>query len=78
VKKPLLRAEQIALRLVRTWWRPVTCIGIAGGTLANLVVIPLVTWAVPNLAEGAAWITACAAAFAIREVGKKWGTADEQ
>jgi hypothetical protein len=28
------------------------------------------------MGEGAAWIGACAAAFAVREVGKAWGTAE--
>jgi len=71
----ILRVQEMALCVVRKWWRPVTCIGIAGGTIINLCIIPLATWTIPNLAEGAAWITACAATFAVREVGKKWGTA---
>jgi hypothetical protein len=77
IMKRALRLQEIALCLVRKWWRPVTCVGIAGGTVVNLVVIPLKTWTVPNLAEGAAWIGACAAAFAVREVGKAWGTASD-
>lgn len=72
----LLISQEMALCFVRKWWRPVTCIGIACGTVVNLVIIPLGTWTLPNLAEGAAWITSCAAAFAVREVGKKWGTTD--
>jgi hypothetical protein len=76
VKKRILRAEEIALDRIRRWWRPVTCAGIAAGTIINLCIIPIGTWTLPSLAEGAAWITACAAAFAVREVGKHWGTAD--
>lgn len=76
LKDRLLAIEGVALCIVRKWWRPATCVGIAGATVINLCIIPLVTWTVPSLAEGAAWITACAAAFAVREVGKSWGTAE--
>lgn len=76
MRKHLLRAEQVLLNRIRQWWRPATCVGIAAGTIINLCVIPLATWKLPSLAEGAAWITACAAAFAVREVGKAWGTAE--
>lgn len=76
-KQRFLAAQDMALCLIRKWWRPVTCVGIAGGTVINLCVIPLMKREPPNLAEGAAWITACAAAFAVREVGKRWGTADK-
>lgn len=76
IKKSASAALDVVICFVRRAWRPATCVGIAGGTLINLCIIPLVTWTVPNLAEGAAWITACAAAFAVREVGKKWGTVE--
>lgn len=76
IRRKVLAAQETALCFVRKWWRPATCIGIAAGTLINLCIIPVATWTIPNLAEGAAWITACAAAFAVREVGKKWGTAE--
>ena len=77
IKDRIMQAQGIALCVVRKWWRPVTCIGIAGGTVINLCIIPLLTKKSPSLTEGAAWITACAAAFAVREVGKAWGTADK-
>lgn len=76
LKDRILRAEQIALRLVRTWWRPVTCIGIAAGTIINLVVIPLLTMKVPSLSEGALWIGACTAAFGVRAFEKVQGAAE--
>ena len=76
LKARLLAIQETALCIVRQWWRPVTCVGIAAATIINLCIIPLVKWEIPNLAEGAAWITACAAAFGVRELGKKWGTAD--
>ena len=63
----LLRAQEMALCLVRKWWRPCTCIGIAGGAIVNLIVIPLMKREVPNMAEAAAYVTAATAAFAVRE-----------
>lgn len=74
--KRFLRAQEAMLCFVRKWWRPVTCVGVAGGAVVNLVVIPLYRWEVPNMAEAAAYVTAAAAMFAVREVGKKWGTAE--
>jgi hypothetical protein len=72
----LMRGQEIALCVVRKWWRPVTCIGIAGGAVVNLVYLPLHNHTTIDLTAGAAFVTACAAAFAVREVGKAWGTAD--
>lgn len=67
----------MALCLVRKWWRPITCVGIAGGAIVNLIVIPLWKREVPNMAEAAAYVTAATAAFAVREWGKFQGTADK-
>lgn len=78
VKSRILAWQEVLLCAIRKWWRPATCIGIAAATIINLCVIPLATWTIPNLAEGAAWITACAAAFAVREVGKKWKTVEDK
>lgn len=76
MRKLLSRIQATVLELIRRWWRPISCVGIAGGAIVNLVVIPLTTWTVPNMAEAAAYVAAMTAAFAIREVGKKWGTAE--
>ena len=76
MKKLFSRIQAAVLELIRRWWRPISCVGIAGGAIVNLVVIPLTTWTVPNMAEAAAYVAAMTAAFAIREVGKKWGTAE--
>lgn len=75
-KRFINRIQTAALDFIRKWWRPVGCIGIAGGAIVNLIVIPLITWTVPNMAEAAAYVAAMTAAFAIREVGKRWGTAE--
>ncbi|MGE8143033.1 hypothetical protein ACQKOE_13745 [Novosphingobium sp. NPDC080210] len=76
VKATILRWQEVLLCAVRKWWRPITCIGIAGGAIVNLVVIPLVNWEVPNMAEAAAYVTAATAAFAVREWGKVKGVAE--
>ena len=76
IKATILRWQEVALCFVRKWWRPVTCIGIAGGSVVNLVIIPLVNWEVPDMASAAAYVTAATAAFAVREWGKMKGTAE--
>lgn len=76
IKETVLRWQEIALCFVRKWWRPVTCIGIAGGAVVNLVVIPIVNWQVPDLTAAAAYVTAATAAFAVREWGKIKGSAE--
>jgi hypothetical protein len=75
IKDRLSAIQEGALDLIRKWWRPVTCIGIAGGAIVNLIIIPLAKWEVPDMAQAAAYVTAATAAFAVREVGKRWGTA---
>lgn len=76
IKQTVLRVQEMALCAVRKWWRPATCIGIAGGAIVNLVVIPLVNWEVPDMTAAAAYVTAATAAFAVREFGKIKGTAE--
>lgn len=76
VKATILRGQEVLLCAVRKWWRPATCIGIAGGAIVNLVVIPLVNWQVPDMTAAAAYVTAATAAFAVREFGKWKGTAE--
>jgi len=71
LKARLIAAQEMALCLVRKWWRPVTCIGIAGGSLVNLVIIPLWTMTVPDLTAAAAYVAAASAAFGIRAF-EKW------
>ena len=61
LKARVLAVQETALCFVRKWWRPVMLIGVAVATWVNLVLIPLVTWKLPNLTEAAAWIAACGA-----------------
>jgi hypothetical protein len=75
VKAALLTAQEVALCFVSKWWRPVTCIGIAGGAVVNLVVIPLVNWEVPDMTAAAAYVAATTAAFGVRAWEKHKGLA---
>ena len=77
MKATFLRFQEAALCLVRKWWRPVTCIGIAGGMIVNAVVIPLVKWEVPDMTALAAYVAAATAAFGVRAWEKAKGVAGE-
>ena len=66
----IMQLQEIALCVVRKWWRPIACIGIAGTVWVNGVMIPLMTKTTPDLTGLAALVTAVAAAFAVREWGK--------
>lgn len=61
---------------VRKTSRPIAFAGVAVGTWVNLVIIPLVKWQVPPLAEAAAWITAVGALSWVRHMDKVKGVAD--
>ncbi len=75
VVRKLERAQEVVLYLVSKWWRPVTCIGIAGGAVVNLVIIPLWTWQVPDMTSAAAYVAASTAAFSVRAWEKRVGVA---
>jgi len=62
--------EKKVRELVRVWWRPATCIGIAGGVIVNGVVMPLMRTEPIDLTGFAAVIASCATVFAVREWGK--------
>lgn len=62
--------EKATRNFVRVWWRPVTCVGIAGGVVVNGVVMPLVRLEPVDLTGWAAVIASCATVFAVREWGK--------
>lgn len=69
--------QRALLCLIRKWWRPFSLVGVGVGTWVNLVIIPLATWQLPNLAEAAAWITALGALSWVREWGKVKGVKDD-
>jgi len=75
MKQAILKWQEAALCLVSKWWRPVTCVGIAGGAIVNLILIPLVNWEVPDLTAAAAYIAAATAAFGVRAWEKRAGVA---
>lgn len=58
--------EKGVLERIRVWWRPVTCIGIAGGVVIHGIVLPLWRQESLDLMGWAAVITACSTAFAVR------------
>lgn len=62
--------EQGTLKRIRVWWRPATCIGIAGGVIINAIVLPLSKNEAMDLTGFAAVIASCATIFAVREWGK--------
>lgn len=69
-------AMDIGLCLIRKWWRPITCVGIAGSVLVHGVILPLMTKQSTDLTGFSALVAAATAAFAVREWGKSKGTAD--
>lgn len=71
----VMRAQEALLCAIRKWWRPVTQIGIAGGAVVNLVVIPLAKWEVPDMTAAAAYVAAATAAFGVRAYEKIKGAA---
>lgn len=70
----IYRVQEIALCLIRKWWRPIAAVGIAGTMIVNGVVLPIILKSFPDLMGLAALITAVAGAFAVREWGKIRGT----
>lgn len=64
--------EAKALNLIRRWWRPVTCIWIAGTMAVHGVVLPLMGKET-DLSGLSLLVTAIAGAFAVREWGKVKG-----
>lgn len=72
----ILAAQETALCIVRTWWRPVICAELAMSVGVNLVYLPLKTGKGIEFAPAAAFVTAIVAAFAVREVGKIMGAND--
>ena len=83
LKDRLLAAEKAALCVIRKWWRPVTCIWIAGTMAVHGVFLPVARYirtgnADTDLTGLSLLVTAIAGAFAVREWGKaRAGGADD-
>lgn len=77
-----MNIERKALATIRRWWRPATCVGIAGTMAVHGVVLPSVMFfrhgQMPTDLTGLSLlVTATAGAFAVREWGKVKGVADD-
>ncbi len=72
LKERFLAIEAVALCLIRKWWRPVTCVWIAGTMAVHGVILPL-TGKDTDLTGLSLLVTAIAGAFAVREWGKAKG-----
>ena len=67
--------EKAALKFIRRWWRPITCVWIAGTMAVHGVVLPLLGKET-DLTGLSLLVTATAGAFAVREFGKIKGVSD--
>ena len=56
--KRLSELSDLMLCFIRKFWRPLVCISMGLTLLVNGVVIPLATWAVPDLVGLAAVVAA--------------------
>ena len=71
----LAALERCWLQRIRRWWRPITCVWIAGTMAVHGVVLPLLGKET-DLTGLSLLVTATAGAFAVREFGKIKGVSD--
>lgn len=81
-KARILAAQEVALCAIRKWWRPITCIWIAGTMAVHGVILPLLMFFRHNqmptdLTGLSLLVTAIAGAFAVREWGKIKGVGSD-
>ena len=74
-RERLAAAEKGALKFIRRWWRPITCVWIAGTMAVHGVILPLIGKET-DLTGLSLLVTATAGAFAVREYGKIKGVSD--
>lgn len=74
-KERISAVERAALKYIRRWWRPITCVWIAGTMAVHGVILPL-TGHITDLTGLSLLVTATAGAFAVREFGKIKGVSD--
>lgn len=72
----LMAIQNIALCIIRRWWRPLVQLGIGGSVVVNGVVLPLITRQWPDLTGLAALVVAASPFAAIRAWEKVKGTAE--
>ena len=75
LRERLKAFENGALVFIRRWWRPATCVWIAGTMAVHGVILPL-QGNVTDLTGLSLLVTATAGAFAVREWGKVKGIND--
>ena len=75
-RKRIETIERGSLKLIRRWWRPLTCVWIAGTMAVHGVILPLMG-NVTDLTGLSLLVTATAGAFAVREFGKIKGVSDD-
>lgn len=78
LKDRLLAFEKVALCVIRKWWRPITCLWLAGTMAVHGVILPLLVFVRKgelgtDLTGLSLLVTATASAFAVREWGKVKG-----
>lgn len=72
------RVMDIALCLIRKWWRPITCVGIAMTMFVHGIIVPMYRLiqgndTITDLSGLSLLITSIAGTFAVREWGKTKG-----
>lgn len=75
-KERLLAFERGTLCVIRKWWRPLTCVWIAGTMAVHGVILPLFMGKDTDLTGLSLLVTATAGAFAVREWGKIRGVSN--
>lgn len=78
----IAKADNFLIRHIRKWWRPVTCIFIAGTMFVHGILIPVYNMlngsdTATDLTGLSLLVTAIAGAFAVREWGKAKGLTDD-
>lgn len=82
LKARFLATQEAALCAIRKWWRPLTCVWIAGTMAVHGVILPLLIFfrkgeMSTDLTGLSLLVTAIAGAFAVREWGKIKGTVND-
>lgn len=75
IKATFRLIERETLRIIRRWWRPISCVWIAGTIAVHGVILPLMGKET-DLTGLSFLVTATAGAFAVREFGKIKGVTD--
>lgn len=70
-KNRALATQEIALCVVRKWWRPAICVGLVGSVWVNLVIIPYQKGQPIEFASASAFVGSIVAAFGVRAF-EKW------